>query len=165
MFWEASRVLNTSITSHFIVSLPSFASVIAHVFLPLSSGVVVVVVRGISGQFWLFSKKSGKVGLIKWVDSLQFFERSDPNDAFSLKHFEIDRPSTGKIEKGIPLMLLTGTWLDRSSWSKKIPIVFQKITTFVNMWNLGQLLENRYFANYCLIKVWIWEFFHAHITI
>ena len=28
-----------------------------------------------------------------------------------------------------------------------------KITIFVNMWNLGQFCENRYFVNNCFIKV------------
>ena len=40
-----------------------------------------------------------------------------------------------------------------------------KITIFVNMWTLGQfVLKNRYFANNCLIKVQIWEFFFTHVT-
>ena len=34
-----------------------------------------------------------------------------------------------------------------------------KINGFVNMWNLWQFLENWSFANNCLVKVWIWEFF------
>ena len=39
-----------------------------------------------------------------------------------------------------------------------------KITMFVNMWNLGQFLEYRYFTNNRLIIVRIWKLFCTHVT-
>ena len=48
-------------------------------------------------------------------------------------------------KKNIPFILLPWNVYGRSSWSKNYNYIW-KITTFVNMWNLGQFLEKSIFC-------------------